>query len=107
MQFKRGAFAGEHTITPQYLKYRECMVYSAFEVVEQGLIMLLNLCWIPGFVCEVGVLPTMFPTDYLYETHSDKGKDKWEIYAWAVREVIMKAGGFKSYDIKNANKLKN
>ena len=53
------------------------------------MIMLLNLCWIPGFMCEVGVLPPMVPTEYLFEKHADKGKERWEIYAWAVREVIM------------------
>ena len=30
------------------------------------------------------------PNDYLFETHKDKGKDKWEIFAWAVRDVMAK-----------------
>ena len=93
-------------MTPVFLKYKECMVYSAFEVVDQGLIMLLNLCWLPGFICELGVLPPMVPTEYLFEKHADKGKERWEIYAWAVREVIMKSGGFKAFDLKNGHKLK-
>lgn len=43
--------------------------------------------------CTVNVLPPFMPNDYLYEKHADKGKDKWEIYAWAVRDVMAKFGG--------------
>jgi hypothetical protein len=32
------------------------------------------------------------PNDYLFETHANKGKEKWEIYAWAIREIMTTAG---------------
>jgi hypothetical protein len=28
----------------------------------------------------------------LFEKHSDKGYERWEIYAWAIREIMSKAG---------------
>jgi hypothetical protein len=34
------------------------------------------------------------PNEYLFETHKDKGKDKWEIFAWAVRDAMAKNCGF-------------
>jgi hypothetical protein len=38
-------------------------------------------------------LPLFVPNEYLYETHKDKGTEKWEIYAWAVRDIIAKSSG--------------
>ena len=46
------------------------------------------------YKCVVTILPTFVPTKYLFETHKDKGKEDWEIYAWAVRDVMAKVGGF-------------
>jgi len=34
----------------------------------------------------------------MFETHKDKGDERWEIYAWAVRDVIINKGGFKECD---------
>ena len=44
--------------------------------------------------CTVHVLPDFQPNEYLFETHKDKGTERWEIYAWAVRDIMMKAGNF-------------
>lgn len=41
--------------------------------------------------CEVIELPPFIPNDYLFEHHANKGNDKWEIYAWAVREAMTDA----------------
>lgn len=40
---------------------------------------------------KVHFLPPFEPNDYLWETHADKG-DRWEIYAWAIRDIISKEG---------------
>lgn len=39
-------------------------------------------------------MPDFKPNKYLLETHKDKGKDEWEIFAWAVRDVMARVGGF-------------
>jgi len=44
-------------------------------------------------------MPPFTPNDYLFEKHADKGKEKWEIFAWAVRDAMMKSGNFESIDI--------
>jgi len=38
------------------------------------------------------------PNDYLWETHKDKGPEKWKIYAWAVRDIISKFSGKEKLD---------
>jgi hypothetical protein len=74
--------------------------------------------------CELIELPVFVPNDYLFQTHADKvttisshnaspdkdteklgqhGPQKWEIYAWAVREVMSMASGF----IKNDQPLRD
>lgn len=50
------------------------------------------------------ILPDFEPNEYLFETHKDKGKERWEIYAWAVRDIIMKNGSFGSCDISKREK---
>jgi hypothetical protein len=47
------------------------------------------------FWTPVHRLPIFQPNDYLFEKHRDKGKEKWEIFAWAVRDIMAKHGGFK------------
>ncbi len=37
-------------------------------------------------------LPIFVPNEYLYKTHADKGPERWQIYAWAIREIIAKEG---------------
>ena len=44
-------------------------------------------------------MPNFVPTGYLYETHKNQGDKKWEIYAWAVRDIMAKVGGFGKHDI--------
>ena len=39
-------------------------------------------------------LPTFMPNEYLYEKYKDRGDERWEVYAWAVRDVIARFGGF-------------
>ena len=43
----------------------------------------------------MNVLPDFRPTDYLFEHHADKGKERWEIYAWAMRSILSEQGRFK------------
>ena len=55
--------------------------------------------------CEVIELPTFIPNDYLYETHADKGTDRWEIYAWAVRQAMSAASGLEQNEQPFRDKL--
>ena len=55
--------------------------------------------------CDIIQLPDFYPTDYLFSQHSSKGSERWEIFAWAAREIMMKAGDFKPTDIPMKEKI--
>ena len=44
-------------------------------------------------------MPDFEPNEYLFKTHADKGQERWEIYAWAIREIIMECGNMQSSDM--------
>ena len=48
---------------------------------------------------KVHVMPDFQPNEYLFETHADKGADRWEIYAWAVRDAMAKVGRLNTSDM--------
>ena len=50
-------------------------------------------------VAEFTILPMFIPNEYLFKTHKDKGEERWEIYAWAIRDIIAKQGGLELIDI--------
>ena len=39
------------------------------------------------------------------KVHKDKGKEEWEIFAWAVRDVMAKYGNLKLATQNNAEKI--
>lgn len=65
---------------------------------------ILQLSW-SCLTGTVKLLPDFEPTDYLFETFKDKGKERWEIFAWAVRDVMMKAGNLEACDIPLRDKV--
>ena len=104
MKFKKGAFYSGKKIKPIFLKYSFCSLSPAFETVELIPLIILQMSQCCCQV-EVGIMPDFKPNDYLYETHADKGREKWEIYAWAVRDAIAKTGGFKICDVPHRVKM--
>ena len=42
--------------------------------------------------CVLYKMPDFVPNEYLYKTHTKKGQDRWEVYAWAVRDAMIKCG---------------
>ena len=75
------------------------MVSPAIESLDEATGTIFLACsWSP-IRAHVKVLPVMYPNDYLYTKHSDKGTEKWEIYAWACRDLMAKVGGFGRHDI--------
>lgn len=41
----------------------------------------------------------------MFETHEKQGKEKWEVFAWGVRQAMAKFGDFKLTNQTNADKL--
>ena len=44
------------------------------------------------------------PNEYLFKTHKDKGESEWEIYAWAVRDVMAKISGKQKIEVDPRDK---
>lgn len=64
--------------------------------IDQNFLLPLMMLYFSSFYItdvEVIELPPFMPNDYLFETHKDKGSEKWEIYSWAVRDALSKASG--------------
>ena len=95
IKFKKGGFFAEKTIKPVFMKYGFFQLSPAFDTMELLPLVILMLSW-ACFTCELNVMPDFQPNEYLFETHKDKGQERWEIYAWAAREIMMKQGGFSA-----------
>ena len=79
------------------------MVDTQWDIIEFLPIVIFSLSW-GCYHCEVNVLPDFRPTDYLFEKHADKGKDRWEIYAWAMRSIMAEQGSFKKSNLSKRAK---
>jgi len=97
-KFKRGAFIGERRVSPMVLRYTYDGLSSAFDVIDYLPLAIMNYSW-RGLHCKVHYLPDFEPNEYLFKTHKDKGKERWEIYAWAVRDIMAKTGNFEKSDL--------
>ena len=88
LKFRKGAFYHEKKVTPMFMKFAYSTISPAYDVLDFLPLAILNLSFC-CYNCELTILPDFEPNEYLFETHCNKGKDRWEIYAWAVREIIM------------------
>lgn len=106
MGFKRGAFNYLKTVRPVYLKYTHAGFSTDYSLFDLLPLIILNQCWIGGGLkCELGVLPDFQPTEFMFKKYADKGKERWEVYAWCVREAMSRASGLKTTDLPNRVKI--
>lgn len=93
--FKKGAFVSERCVKPIVLDYRAGTLSPAWDIVPFFPLAVMQLSLFISGKCNVIELPPFKPNEWLFQNHADKGKDRWEIYAWAVRQVMAKAGNFE------------
>jgi lysophosphatidylcholine acyltransferase / lyso-PAF acetyltransferase len=105
LPFKRGAFAALRSVKPVVLKYSYGTLSPAWDVIPFWPLIIMQLSLF-DFSCEVIELPTFTPNDYLFTNHADKGKEQWEIYAWAVRDVMSRGGNIEMDEGAQRDKLK-
>ena len=92
-------------VKPVMLLYDlDAMVSPAYDTIELLPLAIFQLSY-GCLSCKVVELPDFMPNDYLFETHADKGNEKWEIYAWAVREIFLKESGLEKCDIHLRDKV--
>lgn len=104
LKFKKGAFVSEKRVKPLLLNYKVHTIHPVFDVIELLPLAILQLSWACMQV-NIIEMPDFEPNEYLFETHKDKGKDRWEIYAWALREAMMKVGNMEPCDIPMKEKI--
>ena len=86
------------------MKFKYGTISPAYDILDFLPLAILNLCFC-CFSCVLTILPDFEPNEYLFSTHSDKGKERWEIYAWALRDIMSKSGGFQICDQPLKEKL--
>ena len=98
LPFKRGAFVAGLSVRPIVLKY-DWKLISPFTFFPRFVeLIILKMCIWHSAHITITSLPIFVPNDYLYSTHADKGKEKWEIYAWAIRDIIANEGNFEKIE---------
>jgi lysophosphatidylcholine acyltransferase/lyso-PAF acetyltransferase len=103
--FKKGAFSALLPVTPVVLKYKSEMFYNAYDIIEYFPMFIMQNC-VTDFTCTLLELPPFIPNDYLFCNHATSGKEKWEIYAEAVRQVMSKASGIPTTEASQREKIK-
>lgn len=96
--FKRGAFESLLPVMPMILRYQGSLVkpVTGYLHIMEGAMFLICCNW--WNACQRYELPIFIPNDYLFETHKDKGKNKAEVFAWALRDAMSKASGLPCSD---------
>jgi hypothetical protein len=103
-KYRRGAFSSLKTVSPYGLDYRSSMVtwdYACFNNLD----LLVILMSYGTFTHYINCMPAFQPNDYLFEHHADKGEEKWEIMAWAVRDLTAKSHKLEKSEIALREKL--
>ena len=99
LRFKKGAFYSLLSIKPQIVTIDQ---NSSFHLSVGATNVILgyfkNLCHAFN-VIYVSILPTVRPTDYMFEYYKNLGTEKWEIYANVVRKIYSEVGGLLEADM--------
>ena len=93
------------SLRPVTLKYSFGMVHPAIEVIDEPLLVFLMCCAVQVVEVTVTELPEFQPNDFLFSKHADRGEEQWEVFAWAVRDVMAKVGQLGVSDINFKQKM--
>ena len=106
LTFKKGAFVSMLPVTPVVLKYKymENGVNPAWDSMPFLAQAPLQFCY-GLYSVTVHILPPFVPNEYLLKKHADKGSEEWEIFAWAVRDIMAKFGNFRKDESSLKDKL--
>ena len=82
------------------MKYGYDGFSSDYAMMDLGPLLILSLSWIwGGFTCDLCTMPDFQPNEYMFKKFADKGKERWMIYAWCLRDAMARAGDFKVSDL--------
>ena len=97
IKFKRGVFLSERTVRPVFMKFNGSIVTPDYTM---GALPLIIFC-LSSYCMKVtvNIMPPFQPNDWLFKNHEKCESHRettlrWEIFAWAVRDSIIRAGDF-------------
>lgn len=74
------------------------MLSPAWDITPLLPLVFMQLSLFVSATCTLIELPAFQPNEYLYTKHADKGKERWEIFAWAVRAAMADAANMMVSD---------
>jgi lysophosphatidylcholine acyltransferase/lyso-PAF acetyltransferase len=101
MPFKRGPFVAEKTVVPILLTYEvdDCLIHPFIDTLSTVQTTILTQCAVllhkQKFRIRVKFLPPFQPNPYLFKTHEARGDERWKVFAWAVRDAMLKNSDMK------------
>ena len=98
LKFRRGAFISEKPVCPVAVDYNTSMVQWDYGCINNFDMLTLFLSY-GTFTHYLNHFQVFQPNEYLFETHADKGKERWEIYAWAIRDIIANASKLEKSEV--------
>lgn len=101
LPFKIGGFLSLLPVQPFYQRINCYGPDSYLTALAEPSAILFCLCQLFS-VHTCYIFPQFIPNDYLFEKHADKGKNKAEIFAWAVRDAMSKEMKVEKFEIENA-----
>ncbi len=108
LSFKKGAFAGLKPVRPVFLRYDYDMLNNSYDVMPFFALFVLQCCCF-NYRVTFNELPPFIPNDYLFNQYAKKlggePKEKWDIYAESVRDILVKVGGSKRDNIHYREKI--
>lgn len=90
---------------PVVLQYESAGVSPAYDVMPFFPLYILQCCSY-NFTCRFTELPPFIPNEYLFKTHGAPGKEQWEVYADAVRDIMLEVGGLRKDNSSQMDKIK-
>ena len=95
-KFKRGSFNSLCAVQPNVILQEPGLVYIGCYASSDHCPIIAGMCTLTRSKFKVISLPPFVPNDYLYNQRPDT--PKWEVFADAVREVMLKRSGLKPSD---------
>ncbi len=107
LKFRRGAFASLLPVRPCFIVVKKFgIITPTYDVMRFFDLLCFLIASCTFYHAKLHILPPFVPNDYLYNEHAGKqGEEKWETYAWALRDLLCKMGGWKKLDQPVREKL--
>ena len=89
--FKRGAFEALRSVMPLVIHYdvSNCDIHPFGDVCTDAQIFVMFCSCFQMCTVTVTLFPPFQPNEHLFKQHADKGEEKWEIFAWAIRKFMI------------------